>query len=68
MPKSKTNQPNDYITTPDGLITTPPDSPKILIHTRQGRVVGIFATSQPRFCRSSPRTICGAQATELCRR
>ena len=30
------------ITTPDGLITVPPGSPKILIHTRQGRCVGIY--------------------------
>ena len=30
------------ITTPDGLITVPPDSPKILIHTRQGKCVGIY--------------------------
>ncbi|MCY2989924.1 MAG: hypothetical protein NTY19_18940 [Planctomycetota bacterium] len=30
------------LTTPDGLITVPPGSPKILIHTRQGRYVGIY--------------------------
>jgi hypothetical protein len=30
------------ITTPDGCITVPPGSPKILIHTRQGRCVGIY--------------------------
>jgi hypothetical protein len=30
------------IVTPDGLITVPPGSPKILIHTRQGRCVGIY--------------------------
>jgi hypothetical protein len=29
-------------TTPDGLITVPAGSPKILIHTRQGRCVGIY--------------------------
>jgi len=29
------------VATPDGLLTTPPDSPKILIHTRQGKCVGI---------------------------
>ena len=29
-------------TTPDGLITTPPGSPKILIHTRGGKCVGIY--------------------------
>jgi len=29
-------------TTPDGCITVPPGSPKILIHTRQGRCVGIY--------------------------
>ena len=34
--------PYDYITTPDGRLTTPPDSPKILIHTRQGKCVGIY--------------------------
>jgi len=30
------------VTTPDGLITVPPGSPKILIHTRQGRCLGIY--------------------------
>jgi hypothetical protein len=30
------------IVTPDGLITVPPGSPKILIHTRQGKCVGIY--------------------------
>jgi hypothetical protein len=30
------------LTTRDGLITVPPGSPKILIHTRQGRCVGIY--------------------------
>ena len=29
-------------TTPDGLITVPPGSPKILIHTRGGKCVGIY--------------------------
>jgi hypothetical protein len=29
-------------TTPDGLITVPAGSPKIVIHTRQGRCVGIY--------------------------
>ncbi len=39
MPISK---PYDYITTPDGALTTPPGSPKILIHKRQGKVIGIY--------------------------
>ncbi len=39
---NKTIMPYDYIATPDGLLTTPPNSPKILIHTRQGKVVGIY--------------------------
>ena len=30
------------LTTPDGLIAVPPGSPKILIHTRKGRCVGIY--------------------------
>ena len=30
------------IVTPDGCITVPPGSPKILIHIRQGRCVGIY--------------------------
>jgi hypothetical protein len=30
------------ITTTDGLLTVPPGSPKIMIHTRQGRCVGIY--------------------------
>lgn len=34
--------PYDYITIPDGLLTTPPGSPRILIHTRHGKVVGIY--------------------------
>jgi hypothetical protein len=29
-------------TTPDGLITVPAGSPKILIHTRRGKCVGIY--------------------------
>jgi hypothetical protein len=40
MPKS--NRPYEYITTPTGALTTPPGSPKIMIHTRQGKVVGIY--------------------------
>jgi len=43
MPMSK---PYDYVTTPDGALTTPSGSPKILIHKRQGKVVGIYC-SQP---------------------
>lgn len=43
MPTSK---PYDYIITPAGTLTTPPGSPKILIHKRQGKVVGIYC-SQP---------------------
>jgi hypothetical protein len=39
MPKSTAK---GYITTPDGSLTTPPDSPKILIHTRGGKYVGIY--------------------------
>jgi hypothetical protein len=34
--------PYEYITTATGSLTTPPNSPKILIHTRQGKVVGIY--------------------------
>jgi hypothetical protein len=44
MPNS--NQPYEYIATSDGSLTTPAGSPKILIHTRQGRVVGIYC-NQP---------------------
>jgi hypothetical protein len=42
MPKFTAKPPYDYITTPDGLITEPPGSPKILIHTRQGKCMGIY--------------------------
>ncbi len=42
MPKSTAKRPYDYIATPDGMVTTPPGSPKILIHTRGGRCVGIY--------------------------
>ena len=45
MSKRTRSQPSSVrreITTPDGLITVPPGSPKILIHTRQGRCVGIY--------------------------
>jgi len=45
MPKRPRRQPSNVrreITIPDGLITVPPGSPKILIHTRQGRCVGIY--------------------------
>jgi hypothetical protein len=31
-----------YITTATGTLTTPPGSPKILIHKRQGKVAGIY--------------------------
>ncbi len=34
-------KPYAYITTATGVLTTPPGSPKILIHKRQGKVVGI---------------------------
>jgi hypothetical protein len=34
--------PYEYTTTATGSLTTPPNSPKILIHTRQGKVVGIY--------------------------
>jgi hypothetical protein len=40
MPKS--NRPHEYLTTPTGALTTPPNSPKILIHTHQGKIVGIY--------------------------
>ncbi len=30
------------LTTPAGLTTVPPGSPKILIHTRRGRCIGIY--------------------------
>ncbi len=45
MSKRTRSQPSNArreITTPDDLITVPPGSPKILIHTRQGRCVGIY--------------------------
>ncbi len=41
-PKSKTDRRYAYITIPDGSLTTPTGSPKILIHTRQGKIVGIY--------------------------
>jgi hypothetical protein len=34
--------PYAYITTATGALATPPESPKILIHTRQGKIVGIY--------------------------
>jgi hypothetical protein len=43
MPESK---PYAYITTAAGLLTPPAGSPKILIHTRRGNVVGIYC-NQP---------------------
>jgi hypothetical protein len=42
MPKFTAKRPYDYIATPDGSLTVPPGSPKILIHTRQGRCAGIY--------------------------
>ena len=45
MPRRDRNRPastHRELTTPDGLITVPSGSPKILIHTRQGRCVGIY--------------------------
>ena len=34
--------PYDYLTTPDGALTTPPGSPTVLIPTRQGKIAGIY--------------------------
>jgi transcriptional regulator of met regulon len=45
MSKRTRNQPSNVrreIVTPDGLITVPPGSPKILIHTQKGRCVSIY--------------------------
>ena len=45
MSERTRNQPSNAlreIITPDGLIAVPPGSPKILIHTRQGKCVGIY--------------------------
>ena len=45
MSKRTSNQPSNThreIVTPDGFITMPPGSPKILVHTRQGKCVGIY--------------------------
>ena len=35
-------------TTPDGLITVPPGSPKIMIHNRGGKCVGIYCDQPAR--------------------
>jgi hypothetical protein len=45
MSNHNVNQPSNTdraILTADGLLTTPPGSPKILIHTRRGKCVGIY--------------------------
>ena len=45
MSERTRNQPSNAlreIITPDGLIAVPPGSPKILIHTRGGKCVGIY--------------------------
>ena len=42
MPKSTAKRPDDYIATTDGSLTVPPGSPKILIHTWQGKCGGIY--------------------------
>ena len=45
MPRHHRNRPAKTmreIVLPDGRITVPPGSPKILIHTRQGKCVGIY--------------------------
>jgi len=45
MPKRNRNRRTNIrreIVTPDGLITMPSGSPKIMIHTRQGKCVGIY--------------------------
>jgi hypothetical protein len=45
MPKRTRNRPSNArreIVTPAGLITVPPGSPKILIHTRQGKYKFIY--------------------------
>jgi hypothetical protein len=45
MSKHTRNRPasaHREIVTPDCLITVPPSSPKIVIHTRQGRIARIY--------------------------
>ena len=60
MPKSTAKRPLDYITTPDGLITVPPGSPKILIHTRGGKCVGIY-------CDQPAKVLCVETQDDPCR-
>jgi hypothetical protein len=47
MPKPIHNRPiSRYSAAPDGRITTPPGSPKILIHVRRGRFFAVYC-NQP---------------------
>ncbi len=55
MPKSPTNRPYTYITTATGALTTPPGSPNILIHTRQGKVVGIYCDQPAKILQVEPQ-------------
>jgi hypothetical protein len=48
------------IVTPDGLITVPPGSPKILIHTRGGKCVGIY-------CDQPAKVLCVETQDDPCR-
>ena len=41
-PRSRRARARREFTTPEGMITVPPGSPKIMIHTRGGRCVGIY--------------------------
>jgi hypothetical protein len=47
-------------TTPDGSIAVPPGSPKILIHTRGGKCVGIY-------CDQPSKVLCVETQDERCR-
>jgi hypothetical protein len=42
------------IVTPDGLVTVPPDSPRILIHTRGGKVICCHGSLSPNRAKVEP--------------
>ena len=74
MSKRASDRPSNThreIVTPDGCITVPPGSPKILIHTRQGKCVGIYCDQPAKVLTVDPSylamlsVICPQTSTKL---
>jgi len=55
MRKSTTDRPYEYIDNPDGSLVAPPLSPRILIHTRQGKVASIYCDHPAKILEVEPQ-------------